>query len=145
MPNFAELLNKPAGEAKKPPVLDAGDYPGVIKSYEMGESSQKKTPYVRFMVGLTGWPEGAEPQTREDGTPIDLSTKTLRRDFFITDDALWRFDEFLRAIGIDPTGRTYADLLPETVGAGVLAEVRQGMNQNSNDLFNEIAGLKSLS
>ena len=33
----------------------------------------------------TGWPEGADVQTRDDGTPIDLSTKTLRRDFFLTD------------------------------------------------------------
>lgn len=144
MPDFASLLNKPAGEAKKPPVLDAGDYPGVIKSYEPGESSQKKTPFIRFQVGLTGWPEGADPQTREDGTPIDLSTKTLRRDFFLTEDALWRLDEFLRSIGVEVSGRTYADALPETVGAGVLVEVRQGMNQQSNDLFNEVAGLKAL-
>ncbi len=145
MPNFADLLNKPAGEAKKPPVLDAADYPGVIKTYEPGESSQKKTPFVRFNIGLTGWPEGAEPQLKEDGTPIDLSTKSLRRDYFLTPDAMWRLDEFLRGIGIELAGRSYMDVLPETVGAAVLVEVRQGMNQQNNDLFNEVAGLKALS
>lgn len=145
MPNFADLLNKPSGQAKKPPVLDAGDYPGVIKGHEMGESSQKKTPYVRFNLGLIGWPEGAEAQIKEDGTPIDLAGKSLRRDFFLTDDALWRLDQFLRdELGLELEGRSYAEVLPETTGSQVLIEVRQGMNQQTNDLFNEVAGLRKL-
>jgi hypothetical protein len=143
MPDFSSLLSKPAGEAKKPPVLDAGDYPGVIKGYELGESSQKKTPYVRFQIGLTGWPDGADTQTREDGTPIDLSTKALRRDYFLTPDALWRLDEMLKSLGIDMAGKSYQDILPETVGTGIIAEVRQGMNQQTNDLFNEVNGIKA--
>lgn len=144
MPDFSSLLSKPAGEAKKPPVLDAADYPGVVKGYELGESSQKKTPYVRFNLGLTDWPEGAEPQTRDDGTPIDLSAKSLRRDYFLTDDALWRLDALLKDLGIEANGRTYMDILPETVGASVLVEVRQGMSQTTNDLFNEVANIKAL-
>lgn len=144
MPDFASLLSKPAGEAKKSPVLDAGDYPGVIKGWEPGESSQKKTPFVRFNLGLTGWPEGADPQQKEDGSVIDLSTKSLRRDYFLTPDALWRFDEFLKDCGIELNGRTYMDVIPETIGMGVLVEVRQGMNQTTNGLFNEVAALKKL-
>lgn len=144
MPDFTKLLSVPAGQAKKPPVLDAADYPGVIKGYELGESTQKKTPYVRFNLGLTGWPEGAEPQTKESGEPIDLSTKSLRRDYFLTPDALWRLDEMLKAIGIEAAGRSYQDILPETVGSAVLVEVRQGMNQTTNDLFNEVNQIRAI-
>lgn len=144
MPDFSSLLSKPAGEAKKPPVLDAGDYPGVIKGYELGESSQKKTPYVQFNVGLTSWPDGVEPQTREDGTAIDLSTKSLNRKMFLTPDALWRLDQMLKDLGIEMSGRSYQDILPETVGTSILVEVRQGLNQQTNDLFNEVNNIKAL-
>lgn len=146
MPNFAELLNKPAGQAKKPTVLDAGDYPVVIKGHEFGESSNKKTPYVRFNLGVLGWPEGATPQTDEEGDVVDLSKKSLRRDFFLTDDALYRLDEFLRdELGIAVEGRSYAETLPETTGAQCIADVRQGINQNTNALFNDVAGLRKAS
>lgn len=143
MPDFSSLLSKPAGEAKKPPVLDAGDYPGVIKGYEPGESQQKKTPYVQFNIGLTGWPDGADPQLREDGTPIDLSTKSLNRKMYLTPDALWRLDEMLKSLGVDMAGRSYEDILPETIGMSIVAEILQRMNQQTNDLFNEVNGIKA--
>lgn len=143
MPNFAELLNKPSGQAKKPPVLDAGMYPVVIKGHEMDESSNKKTPFIRFNLGVLGWPDGAEPQTDDEGKALDLSKKTLRRDFFLTDDAMWRLDEFLRdELGLTLEGRPYTEVLLETTGAQCLADVRQGFNQNTNALFNEVAALK---
>lgn len=146
MADFSTLLSKPAGQAKRPPALDVGDYPGVIKGYEMGDQNRNKTPYVRFNLGLVGWPDGATPQTKEDGAEIDLSAKSLRRDFYLSDDAIWRLDEMLRNLGITMTGtETYLDVLPQTVGASVLVEVRQYMNQQTNDIGNEVQGLKALS
>jgi len=143
MVDFTSLLKKPAGEAKKPPALDAGDYPAVIKSYELGDQNKNKTPYVRFQVGLTGWPDGAEPQTNASGEVIDLAAKQLRRDYYLTEDALWRLDDFLRAIGIEPEGRTYDEVLPETVGTQVTAEVQQYLNQTNNDVGNQIGALRA--
>ena len=142
MPDFSSLLKKPAGEAKKPDALNAGDYPGIIKSFEMGDANKNKTPYVRFNVGLTSWPD--EPQTDAAGTPIDLSKRQLRRDFFFTEEALWRLDAFLAEIGISAKGRSYEEALPETVGANILVEVQQYMNQQTNEIGNQIGGLKAL-
>lgn len=139
MVDFSSLLKKPAGEAKKPPALEAGDYPGIIKSFEVGDNNKNKTPYVRFSLGLTGWP--GEPQLNESGEAIDLSSKQLRRDFYLTDDALWRLDEFLRSIGIEPKGRTYDEVLPETVGSPVTVEVQQYLNQSTGDIGNQVGNL----
>lgn len=136
MVDFTSLLKKPAGQAVKPPALDAGNYPGIIKSYETGSANKNNTPYVRFHVGLTGWPEGAEA-----AEGVDLSKKQMRRDFFFTDDAMWRLDEFIRSCQIEPNGRSYEEILPEVVGHPVVAEVQQYMNQTSNEIGNQIGKL----
>ncbi len=144
MPNFHELLSKPAGQAKKPQALPVGDYPGVIKGYTTGETNNdKKTPFVRFNLGITDWPEGAEPQLKEDGTPVDLSTKALRRDMYLTPDALWRLDELLRGLGLAIEGASYEDLLPQTVGNSVLVEVRQYLSRD-NEVGNEVQQVRPL-
>lgn len=131
--DLGSLLKKPAGQAKKPPALDAGNYPGIVKGFEIGDQNKNKTPYVRFQVGLLGWPEGAEADAE-----IDLSKRQLRRDYFLTDDALWRLDEFIRSCNIESNGRSYEEVLPELTGAHVVVEVQQYMNQTSNEIGNQI-------
>lgn len=119
MPDFSELLRKPAGEAKRPQALPIGDYQGVIRSFEVGDSNRNHTPYVRFAITLTAWPEGMEPV---EG--VDLNKRQLRKDFFLTDEALWRLDELIKTFGVDAAGKRYEDVLPLLVGQPVRVEVR---------------------
>jgi len=143
MVDFTSLLSKPAGEAKKPEALVAANYPGIVKSFEVGDNNKNKTPYVRFHLGLTSWP--GEPQLDPDGKPIDLSKRQLRRDFYLTDDALWRLDEVLQEVmGIEINGRAYSEVLPETTGKQLLVEVQQYMNQQNNEVGNQVGALLKL-
>lgn len=142
MPDFSQLLKKPAGEHKKPPALPAGQYTGIIKSYEIGDQNKNHTPYVRFQVGLTGWPDSVDESERStDGTAIDLSKKQLRKDFFFTDDALWRLDDFIKSCGVDASGRAYEEVLPEIIGLPVVVEVQQYMNQTNSEIGNQVGML----
>lgn len=138
MPVFSDLLKKPAGEAKKPEAFPAGNYPGIVKSFEVGDNNKNKTPYVRFNIGLTGVPDGDEFEALV-GT--DLSKRSFRRDYYLTDDALWRLDDFIRSCGIDPKGRAYEEILPDLVGVAVLVEVQQYMNQTNNEIGNQVGKL----
>lgn len=151
MPDFSHLLKRPAGEAKRPPPLPAGDYYGVIRSWEIGDRNQNRTPYVRLQINLQDWPDSSPDEwsfidsehkfitaTKSD---VDLSKRQLRRDFFLTDDALWRLDEFIRSCGIDPQGRDYEEILPELVGQPVVVEVQQYLNQSTNETSNQIGKL----
>lgn len=143
-PNFSHLLKRPAGQAKKPEALPVGDYPGIIKGFEIGDQNKNKTVYARFQLGLTAWPDSVDETERSktgaDGKTeaIDLSKRQLRRDFFLTDDALWRLDEFLRSCGIEPEGRTYEECLPEAVGQQVTVEVQQYLNEKNNEIGNQV-------
>lgn len=152
MPDFSVLLKKLAGEAKRPPILPPDDYPGVVKSFEYGDNNEKKTPYVRFHLALTDWgaacPEDWtvwDPATNKSYTvtksDVDLSKKQMRRDFFLTEEAFYRLDVFLRSCGIDPQGKTYEEVIPNVVGSPVLVQVQQQLNQKSNDTYNQVGGL----
>lgn len=139
MADFTSLLKKPAGLAKKPMELPVGDYTGMIKSFEFGDNNQNKTPYVRFGIVLTQWPDSVTDEEKlQDGKPIDLSKRTQRRDFYLTDESLWRLDEFLRSVNVEPNNRGYDEVIPEVVGAPVLVEVQQFMNKKTNEMGNQI-------
>lgn len=155
MVDFSQLLRKPAGEAKRPPILPAGDYEALIKSFEPGESRQKKTPFIRFNVGLTSWPNDApaewdevDPETGKTHhytqADVELGKRQLRTDFYLTEDALFRLDEFLRSLGIDPAGRSYEEILPEAIGQPVLVEVQQYLNQETNRTGNQVGKVVGL-
>lgn len=132
MVDFSSLLKAPAGEAKKPPVLPAGDYPGQIKSYEMGDNNKNKTPYCRFNLGFMGFaPDLDESDTKD----IDIAKRSTRNDFYLTEDAMWRLDEFIRTLGIEAAGRSYEEVLRETVGQEVTITMKQGMNQQTNEMY----------
>lgn len=142
--DFSALLKRPAGEAEKPLPLPIGDYPAIVKAYEVGTAkNENKTPYVRFQIGLLGWPESVDESERltKGGNQIDLSKRTFRRDYYMTTDALWRFDEFLRTTGVTISGRTYEEILPEIIGCQVTATISQYLNERSNELGNQVEKL----
>lgn len=144
MPDFSHLLRRPAGKAVRPKALPMELYPGIIKGFEYGDSNRNKTPYVRFHLGLVGWPDSIPDSSRSqpngDGTPepIDLSKRRFRTDLYTTDDALWRLDEFLRSCGVDLDGRSYEELIPTVVGCNVTVEVQQYLNQTTNEIGNQV-------
>ena len=50
---FESILDTPATEVERPKPLPAGTYDVIVKGlYEQGESTQKKTPYVRFIYAI---------------------------------------------------------------------------------------------
>lgn len=139
MVDFSQLLRKPVGEAKRPPALPVGDYPGVIKGYAFGDNNRNRTPYIRFTLGLTGWPEDADPL---DG--VDLSKRQKTRDYYLTDDAEWRLHDFIQTLGLDLNGQSLEEAIPQTVGCSVMVSIRQRLNQESNeqmDFVDQIVGV----
>lgn len=144
MPDFTAWLSRPAGKAVRPPALPVENYPGKIQSYEYGDNNTNKTPYVRYQLSLTDWPDSIPEEKRffkdREGNlvPINLQRVRLRRDFFLTDDALWRLDEFLRSCDVDPDGHEYGEVCPQVIGCDVTVEVQQYLNQNTNEIGNQV-------
>lgn len=143
--NMQELLKKPAGKAVKIPPLPIGNFQGKIKSYEYRKApSEDKSPAVRFGLVPTGWPENITEDEKSylDGEGVshvvDLTKKSLRRDFYLSDNALVYLDEFLRSCGLDLSTMTYEEAIPKVVGRDVVFEVKQYVNQTTSEIGNDV-------
>lgn len=139
MVDFSQLLGQRAGEAKRPAPLPAGVYHGLLKSYEVGDNNKNKTAYLRTLIVLTGWPDGISPSDHPD---VDLTKRQLRKDWFLTEDSLWRLDNFLRSCGIEPQGRSYEEILPELISQELSLEVAtyRGSDDTIGNNVNNVVG-----
>lgn len=138
MVDFTQLLRKPAGESKRPKALPIGDYPGVVRSWEVGDQNKNRTPYVRFQLVLTEWPDSVSDEDREASEVSDLSKRALRKDFYLTEESTWRLDNFIRSCDVDPMNRTYEEVLPQLIGQPVIIHVDHYLNQQSGDIGNSV-------
>lgn len=144
MPDFTAFLNRPAGKATRPPALAPEVYPGKITAHEYGDNNRNRTPYVRYQITLTDWPPSLPHEKRvykdREGkeVDIDISRVRLRRDFYLTEEAFWRLDEFLRSCGVNLEGMSYEEACPQVIGADVKVEVQQYLNQNTNEMGNQV-------
>lgn len=137
--NFADILANKVEETERPKPLPVGPYNMVVKKFELGESRDKKTPYVRFLLGIVSPRDGVDgDQLAQVG---DYSQKELRRDFYLTSTALFMLRDFLeKALKLDIGQRTFGQCLPETQGRQVVGNVKQVPSSRPGDdsIFNEI-------
>lgn len=135
--NFRELLSVKTEDIKNPVALSEGTYHGILAAREFGESSRNKTPYVRYTVRLHSAGDDVDPA---DIAEIDLSSKKLRVDFYLTPDSLYRLRDFLQSLGLSTEGRSLEELIEESLNASVKVYVTQRINpEKPNDApYNDI-------
>ena len=113
--------------------------------------SNNNTPYVRFALALTEWPETIPQEARyrtvngDEKIPIDLSRRQLRKDFFLTNAAYFRLENFLTSMGeeiyTDDAGvKDYETPITHMTGAKVGVTV-QRMLSNRGELINIVGDL----
>ena len=145
-PAFKSLLEKQADQQEAPKPLPVGHYAVMAIKHEFGQSSQKKTPYVRFFFqGMSAGFDVDADQFEACGGDERLGKVNLRSDFYLTEDALFMLTQFLEKLDIDMEGRSFADLIPEAcANQPVIAYVGQRPSQRDpNIVFNEISGFLS--
>lgn len=99
-PNFSSILDESPTEVSAPVPLPQGVYTCmVIGTPRYDKSSRKGTDFVEFTLR----PIAAEADI--DETELDeaggLEGKTIKAVFYLTEDAIYRLDEFHSHCGID--------------------------------------------
>ena len=115
--NFKDLLSTKLDDVKAPSALPEGTYHGTISSFEYGDNNKNKTPYVRFALKFHSTSDDVDPKDLAD---IDLASRKLSTDFYLTPDARWRLKEFLVSLGLKTDGGSFDELIPEAVGQSVI-------------------------
>lgn len=145
--DFSNLLSTKLEDIKRPPVRPAGTYHATISNYQLGESSQKKTPYVRFSFANIQPGEDIDPETLKDtdGASIDLSKWKPTADFYITPDALFRLKDLIEGLKIPSNGRSLNETLPETRGLPVILTVSMRATEDGSGFFNRVESVAAAS
>lgn len=143
--SFESILDTPATEVERPKPLPAGTYDAIVKGlYEQGESSQKKTPFVRFTLAMQAAGEDVDEDelkeilTDKDGNPTPLTGKTIKATYYTTPDALFRLTDFLEHCGIDLEGKKIRQAMDETPNASVTVVIGHRASEDGQQIFAEV-------
>lgn len=136
--SFRELLGQATDAVERPRPLADGHYIGRISGHEFGLSRQKQTPFVRFILV----PEEATADVdAEANNGMVLANRELRKDYFITPNALYRLSDMLDAVLGKETGRSFDERIPETRDARVMIGVTHRSNEEGTETYNDVATL----
>lgn len=139
--NFEEILNKQVDSVERPPLFPKGSYDALCLSHEFGKSSQKETPYCRFMIKLVS------PRNDVDLDEFDAAggheklndRKPLRLDFYLTGDALYRLREFLEgSLNLQVSGRNFDQVIPESENVPLIVNIKHTAGSRPGDRYMEI-------
>jgi len=138
-PNFASILDEAPTEINRPKPLPVGTYVCVVQGQPVYDKSNKKgTPFVEFTLR----PIHAEEDVDADDLAAmgGLENKTIKATFYLTEDAVFRLDEFHQHCGIDldePASRKVRN--DSVVNAQVRAVIKHEMSQDASQTFARLA------
>jgi len=132
---FRELLSMHTDAVERPGPLAAGHYIGILKGHEYGATRHKQTPYIRFFFTPTEETADVEPGANGD---IDLTKRELRKDFYLTPQAIYRLSDFLDAVLGRETGRSFDERIPDTRGVRVVFKVTTRESQDGSEIYNDV-------
>lgn len=142
---FESILDTKADEVERPKPAPAGTYDVIVKGmYETGESSQKKTPFVRFTYAYTSAGEDVDEDalkeylTDKDGKQKKLSECIIRDTYYTTPDALFRLTDALENMGIELEGKSVRAALDETPNASLRILVSHRASEDGQQVFAEV-------
>jgi len=143
--SFESILDTPADAVERPKPLPAGTYDCIVKGMpEHGQSSQKKTPFVRFTYALQAAgvdvdeDELKELLTDKDGDTVAIGSRSIKDTYYTTPDSLFRLTDALENMGIDLTEKTIRAALDETPNASVRIQVGHRASEDGTQIFAEV-------
>lgn len=132
---FRALLQGATDQVERPRALANGHYIGTIKTNEFGTSSQKQTPYVRFLLTPEEETDDVEAGANEG---INLANKEMRKDFYITPASLYRLSDFLDAVLGQQSGLSFDERIPQTRSVRVLFHVTSRTSEDGKETYNDV-------
>jgi hypothetical protein len=143
--NFDDLLNSNLDSQTfdRTPPLPPGSYAAMVKDYKKTDKpSQKGNHGIVFTFSFLQ----AKDDVDEDALAKALERKpmkdrTMQLTFYMTPNAAHRIREFIEMLGVDHSGRTLKECLPETKGCGLTVHVKHTPSRNNpEESFAEIGG-----
>lgn len=131
-PNLASALDRPAGSVEKPKPCPQGSYHFIVAGMpRYDKSSKKQTEFVEFTLKFQAPTEDVDQDeltawlTKPDGSTKVLQEMTTKVTLYITENSLWRINQFLEHLGWDIG-------TPENPGEDADKSLREMIEQSMN-------------
>jgi hypothetical protein len=129
-PNFESILDKPASQIDRPKPIPMGTYVTLIKGQPRHDNAKTGTEFYEFTHQILEAGKDVDEDdltaalTKASGEVTPLRDKSLRQTFYITEDSLYRLQEFGEHCGVDledvgSVRAMIAELPGKTVGVKV--------------------------
>lgn len=145
MANFTDILDKPATEIDRPKPLPIGSYIWQIQGLPRADKSkEKQTPFYEFSCKCTGAlgdvdaDQLQEWATKADGTTRALTDFSTRLTFYITEDSLYRLQEFLEHCGVDGEGKTTREAVEDTPNCQFVGSIVHTPSKDGTSVYANI-------
>ena len=141
MPDFRELLSTKVDEIERPKPLPVGTYTWLVEKQEFTKANNAdKTDLCRFiMKALAADEDVSDEELAAHGE--NWNRRTHRADFWIDADSLYRLVDFCEKCGVDVSGRTLDELIPECVQTQVKGYLIQVPSTKDPDtIYNRFQG-----
>ena len=148
MANFQDILNRPSEEIKPMPTLPMGSYHTIVVGLpEQGESSKKKTPFLKFTHKITAALDDVDPDAinefQADGEAI--AGQEVDNTFYITDKSANMLKEFLINCGVDLTGKSLAEGLDDVPNSEVIINIKHEASDDGKRVFSKVGSTARVS
>lgn len=140
-PNFSSILDDSPTEVARPQPLPAGTYlTRVIGQPRYDKSSKKQTPFVEFTLKLMAAEEDVDADELADALgEKSISDRVLPITFYLTEDAVYRLDEFHEHCGLDlENEESRRNRNDEVTNAEVRVVVAHEASQDGSQVFARI-------
>lgn len=139
--NFNELLSVQVDSVERPKSFPVGHYEAVVAGHEMGKSSQKETPYVRFQIKLIGPSEDVDEELFDDAGGMEAlrERRPVPLTFYLTPDAMFRLRKFLEdTMELNCSGRNFDEVIPETANGALKVHIAHRAGQKEGEFFMDL-------
>lgn len=138
--DFSAILNKPTDSITKPKAIPSGTYYGMAISHELDETrNDNKTPLVRYIIKLTAAGPDIAAELLEG---IDITKKQLRKEFFLSEDAQYRLIEAIESCGVQKTGMSLGQIIPQLCNRPLMIEVSQRLSKDGTETYNDVKTIR---
>ncbi len=134
-PNFASILDESPTEVAAPQPVPQGTYYFRVRNWEDGRESKAGNKSINFNLLFIGaGPDVDETELAESG---GLEGKTTKVTFWLTEDAIYRLDQFHTDCGLDieTDGLTRRLRNDECINAEVAGYVKHSTSNDGKRIF----------
>lgn len=143
MANISDILNRPAEDVEAPKPLPVGSYNCIVKGLpEQGESSLKKTPFLKFSFQIVSPREDVEEadieefETNKTGEKTPIVGRIVTSDYYLTNEALFMLTDMLESLGIDfSDGKSVSAAIDESPNTECVVFIKHEPSKDGKRFF----------